>query len=80
MGYDYMGMSFQEDVAAQGVSRRHLRLLAPHGVSDPGGAVRELVAAVQRAAADPDRRLRRVLRLFVREMVNNVYAQIGSSC
>ena len=61
MGYDYMGMSFQEQVAGAGrAAERHLRLLAADGVPHPGGAVRELVAAVQRAARRADRRLRRL--------------------
>ena len=79
MGFDYMGMSFQEKVAAQGVSaERHLRLLAAGRVPDPGGAVRELVAAVQRAARHADRRVRRLRRRSgCARFDNDVYAQIG---
>ena len=50
MGYDYMGMSRQEQKAREGrAGFGHLRFLAAVRVSNPGGALRELVAAVQRA-------------------------------
>ena len=61
MGYDYMGMSFQEQVASQGVSPMVIfgfSLLMVFLI--PGGAVRELVAALQRPARHPDRGVRRV--------------------
>ena len=79
MGFDYIGMSFQEKKAQEGCSP-----MAIFGLSllvrlpDSRRAVRKLVAAVQRAADRADRGLRRVLRaLLTRSMENNVFAQIG---
>ena len=61
MGYDYMGMSFQDQMAAERrAARGHLRALAAVRLPDPGGAVRELDAALQRAAEHADRGLRRL--------------------
>ena len=46
MGFDYMGMSFQEQVAAKGVPASVVfGCLAARGLSHPGRPVRELVAA-----------------------------------
>jgi HAE1 family hydrophobic/amphiphilic exporter-1 len=78
MGYDYMGMSFQEQVAAQGVSPMvifgfsllmvFLILAAQYeSWSLPFSVLLGIPIAVFGA----------FLGLFVREMVNNVYAQIG---
>ena len=40
MGFDYMGMSFQEKVAAEGVpAERDLRVLAPVRLPHPGRPV-----------------------------------------
>ena len=51
MGFDYSGMSYQEQKAAQGVSaRRHFRPGVLCRLPHHGGAVRELDAALQRAA------------------------------
>ena len=59
MGYDYMGMSFQEKKAEQGVpSWADLRVLPVICVSDSGSALRELVASVQRAVEHSDRGVR----------------------
>ena len=61
MGYDYMGMSYQEQKARQGVSLLgHLRLLAAVRLSDSGGALRKLVAALQRAAEHAGGGIRRL--------------------
>jgi HAE1 family hydrophobic/amphiphilic exporter-1 len=78
MGYDYMGMSYQENVAAQGVSPMvifafsllmvFLILAAQYeSWSLPFSVLLGIPIAVFGAFAG----------LFVREMVNNVYAQIG---
>jgi HAE1 family hydrophobic/amphiphilic exporter-1 len=78
MGYDYMGMSFQEQVAAQGVSPAvifgfsllmvFLILAAQYeSWTLPFSVLLGIPIAVFGA----------FLGLFVREMVNNVYAQIG---
>jgi HAE1 family hydrophobic/amphiphilic exporter-1 len=78
MGYDYMGMSFQEEVAAQGTSPAvifgfsllmvFLILAAQYeSWSLPFSVLLGIPIAVFGA----------FLGLFVREMVNNVYAQIG---
>ena len=67
MGFDYSGMSFQEKVAARGrPANRRLRLLAARGVPAPGRAVRELDAALRRAARHADRRPRRRRRALAR--------------
>ena len=61
MGFDYLGMSFQEKKAQEGVPPAAvfaLSLLVR--LPDPGRALRELVAAVQRPPLHPHRRLRRV--------------------
>ena len=51
MGYDYMGMSFQEKKSQQGVpTMGDLRCFTGLRLPDPGGAVWELDAAVQRSA------------------------------
>ena len=61
MGYDYMGMSFQEKTAAQGVTpERGLRALTLSSVSHLGSAVRELDVTVQCASQYADRGLRRI--------------------
>jgi hydrophobic/amphiphilic exporter-1 (mainly G- bacteria), HAE1 family len=78
MGYDYMGMSYQEEVASQGVSPMvifgfsllmvFLILAAQYeSWSLPFSVLLGIPIAVFGAFAG----------LFVREMVNNVYAQIG---
>jgi HAE1 family hydrophobic/amphiphilic exporter-1 len=78
MGYDYMGMSYQEEVASQGVSPLvifgfsllmvFLILAAQYeSWSLPFSVLLGIPIAVFGAFAG----------LFVREMVNNVYAQIG---
>ena len=78
MGYDYMGMSFQEEVASQGVSPTvifgfsllmvFLILAAQYeSWTLPFSVLLGIPIAVFGA----------FLGLFVREMVNNVYAQIG---
>src|SRR5690606_13638670 len=78
MGYEYMGMSFQEKVAAEGVSPTvifgfsllmvFLILAAQYeSWSLPFSVLLGIPIAVFGA----------FLGLFVREMVNNVYAQIG---
>jgi HAE1 family hydrophobic/amphiphilic exporter-1 len=78
MGYDYMGMSYQEEVAAKGVSPMvifafsllmvFLILAAQYeSWSLPFSVLLGIPIAVFGA----------FLGLFVREMVNNVYAQIG---
>jgi multidrug efflux pump len=78
MGYDYMGMSFQEQVAAEGVSPSvifafsllmvFLILAAQYeSWTLPFSVLLGIPIAVFGA----------FLGLFVREMVNNVYAQIG---
>ena len=91
MGYDYTGMSFQEKKAQEGVPPcGDLRLLAAVRVPDSGGAVRELDAAVQRAAEHAGRGLRRVrgavaapladglfLPAYMVQIENDVYSQIG---
>ena len=91
MGFDYLGMSFQEKKAQQGVSPTgHLRVLAAVRVPDSGRAVRELVAAVQRAAEHAGRGLRRLRRAlaaprrarfflppYMVQIENDVYSQIG---
>ena len=57
MGYDYLGMSYQEKKAQEGVSPDgHLRVLASVRVPDPGRPVRELGASLQRASGNADRR------------------------
>ena len=78
MGYDYMGMSYQEEVASEGVSPMvifgfsllmvFLILAAQYeSWSLPFSVLLGIPIAVFGAFAG----------LFVREMVNNVYAQIG---
>ena len=78
MGFDYMGMSFQEEVAAKGVSPAvifgfsllmvFLILAAQYeSWTLPFSVLLGIPIAVFGA----------FLGLFVREMVNNVYAQIG---
>jgi hypothetical protein len=63
MGYDYMGMSFQEQKAAAGrLADGHLCFSLLVRLPDPGGPVRELVAAVLGAARHADRRGRRLHR------------------
>ena len=60
MGYNYMGMSFQEKVAAEGIPpAAALRLLAAGGVPHPCCPVRELDAALRRPARHAHRRVRR---------------------
>ena len=67
MGYDYLGMSFQEKKAQEGVSAGgDLRPFAAVRLPDPGGAVRKLVPAVQRAAEHADRGLRGLSRRSMR--------------
>ena len=79
MGYDYLGMSYQEKKAQQGVSPTvGLRNVAPVRVSDSRRALRELVAAVQRSARHAGRGVRRVSdSVAARTCENNIYAQIG---
>ena len=79
MSFDWADMSFQERraPASPRVRARHLP-----GVPDPGGAVRELGPAVQRAARHAVRRVRRLSRPLAGapssgSYVNNVFAQIG---
>ena len=63
MGYGYLGMSFQEQLAEQGVSPMVVfGALAARRLSHPRRAVRELVPALQRAAHAAGRRARRVPR------------------
>ena len=61
MGFDYMGMTYQEQ---EGARRRfadgHLRLLASLRLPHPGSAVRKLDSALQRAARHADCRIRRL--------------------
>ena len=60
-GSDYMGMAYQEKVAAEGVPPGSgLRALVVVRVSDSGGAIRKLGAAGQCAAGDADCRVRRI--------------------
>ena len=60
MGFDYIGMSYQEQKAREGVPAwDHLRLLFPRRLSSPRGAIRELVAAMERAAEHSRGGLRR---------------------
>ena len=66
MGFDYSGMSYQEQKAAQGVSPgHHLRPGVLCGLPHHGGAVRKLDAAVQRAAGRAHRGLRSVRRALL---------------
>ena len=66
MGYDYMGMSFQEKKAQQGVSPLAIFALSiAIRVPDSRRALRELVAAVQRVVRHADRRVRRVPHALV---------------
>ena len=91
MGFDYMGMSLPGE---EGAGRRpdlgDLRLLAAVRVPDSGRALRELVAAVQRAAEHAGRGLRRLRRAvaaaladglflpaYMVQIENDVYSQIG---
>ena len=61
MGFDYMGMSFQEQKAAQGVPAvSGLRAFAPVCLPDPCRLVRKLVPAFQRLAGYAHRRCRSV--------------------
>ena len=82
MGFDYMGMSFQEQVAAQGVPASvifgfSLLMVFLH----PGGAVRELDAALQRPARRADRRLRRLRgALAARASTTTSSRRSASSC
>jgi HAE1 family hydrophobic/amphiphilic exporter-1 len=78
MGYDYMGMSFQEQVASQGVS--------PMVIFGFSLLMVFLILAAQYESWSlsfsvllgiPIAVFGAFLGLFVREMVNNVYAQIG---
>ena len=60
MGFDYMGMSYQEQKAAQGVSAGdHLWAGLLRGFPHHGSAVRELDATVQRTAGSSHCRFRR---------------------
>ncbi len=78
MGFDYMGMSFQEQKAAQGVpAGGGFRALAPVCLSDPGRPLRKLVPAFQRLAGYADCRRRSVPGAHVRHFENDVYTQIG---
>ena len=70
-----------EESAAKAFRRGDLRLLAAVRVPDSRRALRELVAAVQRAARHcRSRSSAPSLALWLRGMENNVYAQIGWSC
>ena len=60
MTYEWTAMSYQEEKA--GGSAGHLRALDLLRVPDPGGALRELVAALERAAHHADRHVRRLPR------------------
>ena len=61
MGFDYIGMSFQEQQAAQGVPPSVIfGLSLAVRVPDPRRAIRKLVAALQRAARHSHRGLRRL--------------------
>ena len=60
MGYEWADMSFQEKARPEPAA--HLRGRRVPGVPRAGGAVRELVAALQRAARHALRRLRGLLR------------------
>ena len=63
MGLDYIGMSFQEKKAQEGIPAvSHLRVFAALCLSHPCGPVRELVPAVQRASRHARRRLRGLRR------------------
>ena len=92
MGFDYMGMSYQEQKAREGVPSSVIfgfSLLIRF--SDSGGAVRKLVAAIQRAAehagggvrrfrsavAAPRRDERSSAPPYMVQIENDVYAQIG---
>ena len=58
MGYDWSGMSYQQQKAAQGVSpSHHLRPVVPGRVPDHGRAIRKLDAAVFGFAGRADRGL-----------------------
>ncbi len=66
MGFDYLGMSFQEQRAQQGVSPAAIFALSLMFVFlILAGALRELVAAVQCPAQHPHRRFRRICGAFV---------------
>jgi HAE1 family hydrophobic/amphiphilic exporter-1 len=78
MGYDYMGMSYQENVAAKGVS--------PSVIFGFSLVMVFLILAAQYESwtlpfsvllGIPIAVFGAFLGLFIREMVNNVYAQIG---
>ena len=74
MGFDYMGMSYQEQKARQGSSfLGDLRLLFCLRVSGSGGALRELVAALQRAAEHARGGLRRRCRALAPPRGAGVY-------
>ena len=61
MGFDYSGMSFQEQAADKGVSASHdFRVFAAFCVSHSCRALRELVAAVRDSFDGSDRGARRV--------------------
>ena len=77
MGYDYSGMSFQEQVAAQGVPASAIFGLSLLFVFLILAAQYKLVAAVQRAPHHAGCRVRRICALWLRAFENNVYAQIG---
>ena len=73
MGFDYSGMSFQEQKARQGVpALGDLRTLLAVRLPDPGRAVRELVVAVQRASGNVGGDMRGFQRL--------VAAPYGAQC
>ena len=62
MGYDYLGMSFQEKKASEGVlAERHLWNVVVVRIPDSRGAIRKLVIALQRAAGNAGRGFRRAL-------------------
>ena len=63
MGYDYLGHELPGEEGQEGVPISVIFASLPAlRLPDPGRAVRELVAALQRAAGHPDRSLRRIRR------------------
>ncbi len=91
MGFDYIGISYQEQKAREGVPAcGGFRVLAAVRLPDSGGALRKLVAAFQRVAEHAGRSVRRVCGLWLRRTVagwffppymvqieSDVYSQIG---
>jgi len=90
MGFDYMGMSYQEQKRGRVCQPGHFRTFTSLRVFDSCGALRKLDVALQRPAEHSCRRIRRprspvaaslcnrpLHAAYMVQMENDVYTQIG---